>query len=160
MVDIVLEGKSRGRMPRGRVIAFLASQTPVSVHAFFDPLHRLLWYVVVQDEVADVLLETTQLFLLYASRSGGCVRRLSSTPDRKRSCHSSSSATVRPCFRAAAWAGISPRKIFETSAERGFAVERLACFADVISHLHLAYSRMASGWVGFHGEHVVRLRWL
>lgn len=99
-------------------------------------------------------------FSLYAPWSGGFVRRLSSTPDRKCSCHSSSSATVRQCFRAAAWAGISPRKIFETSAERGFAVERLACFADVISHLHLAYSRMASGWVGFHGKHVVRLRWL
>ena len=49
----------------------------------------------------------------------GGARRPFSAPSRKRSCQSSVSATVIPCFRAAYWTEVSP---FRTSSGGSFAI--------------------------------------
>jgi N-6 DNA methylase len=59
-----------------------------------------------------------------ASSSLGRARRPFSAPSRKRSCQSSISATVSPCFRAACWTEVSPFRMFTTRATRRFAVQR------------------------------------
>src|SRR5215471_12269825 len=59
-----------------------------------------------------------------ASSSWGRARRAFSAPSRNRSRHSSTSAPVNPCFRAAAWAELSPFRMLRISDARRFAVQR------------------------------------
>src|SRR6266581_4999483 len=59
-----------------------------------------------------------------ASSSLGRARSAFSAPSRNRSRHSSTSATVSPCFRAAACADVSPFKMLRISVARRFAVQR------------------------------------
>src|SRR5215469_9001537 len=73
-----------------------------------------------------------------ASSSFGRARKAFSAPSRKRSRHSSTSATLRPCRRAASAAVVSPLSTLITRAARRFAVQRCTssdCCSSAICHL-------------------------
>jgi hypothetical protein len=61
---------------------------------------------------------------LSASSSLGLERSAFSAPSRKRSRHSSISATVNPCLRAASCAEVSPFRRLSTRAARRLDVQR------------------------------------
>src|SRR5215472_3261087 len=88
-----------------------------------------------------------------ASSSLGRARNAFSAPSRNRSRHSSTSATVNPCFRAAAWAEVSPFRMLRTKDARRFAVQR---WGDSGLSSAMATSRRdpitACRWTQFGGE--------
>src|SRR5215831_2277468 len=72
-----------------------------------------------------------------ASSSLGRARRAFSAPSRYRSRHSSTSATVNPCFRAASWAEVSPFRMLRINDARRFAVQRWgdSALSSAMAHL-------------------------
>ncbi len=108
----------------------------------------------VQHELAHLLLELPDLFVLQGLFISGTGPKRILVADRHRSFHSSTSETVSPWARAASRTEVSPFKMLNTKAARLLADPPLHVVGDLfrhVCHLQVSFdhvSRVASIWRG------------